>query len=84
MTDVSDDELQQARRAHGMDPETRERTNELIRATDLPTGRRPTEPRRKSRLLSREDWKTLMIIWGGAGIISIAGSLVGNVLAGWI
>lgn len=33
-------QLRRAERAQGMDPQTRERTNALIRSLDLPTGRR--------------------------------------------
>ena len=45
---------------------------------------RSLQPRRaqvRERLLDREDWQTLVIIWGGAALFSVIGGFIGFTLA---
>lgn len=55
----------------------------LADTSDIDMETRPTKkikPRRRERIFSREEWQVLVIIWGGAGLISVAGGFVGTVL----
>ena len=41
------------------------------------------KPRRREKLLDRDDWKTIAVIWFGSFLIAFFGSFFGILMAEW-